>query len=771
MGMNPSHFSNDSPVLNDDSQPIEQTLYENFEKMKNLSGLFLSDDWTICDSVKCMMIIAERTPSKTQELLARISSFNALSDFIHREDDQYSSMLHRIQYQVETGTECIQLITTGINDVVKGDEKSEESDIYSQSGSKPNVKTSKLKRVQQTGYKLVNVLNDILSELSKASEYIHPDHQKVELFYKTMKELESSVPIIPAEKQLVLDTLPAFLKEELDKLQRLKPKRIRSRAEQQALDEQEENVRRNNWADAMERVISSTEKIQERTKAIKNSMRSNLEQCRSDPKAFHAYLTGIDVACDQITELTLNLYDQFHVAREFLHPSQSALVQAVHLYNQMQMECQYLDKQLKIREGEIKAYEEMRKQRPGRMVASVVNGPPPGFEEQQMTNGAANEMADRVVNPVNMNVVNEAVPQNQNESFQFDEIKTDFMRFATEHQQQFQLSHSPMNGDLLSSNQSLQGTDNGNTDQIVPKMASILNQFKTKTSAVQRAIANWSTSGGGNQQNRLMISDDPEETQNALKSMLELVEDMNSNLIRAKQIIGPDAKYISRLENRYVQIMGLYNLKHTEVENKNDILSQTDAYVDSLKDDIGDLEYRMGAVMSSAVSNVEMRMKAFNDFGIKVQTFDKVMQLIDDTQMNVQQACQDIQSSVDTDLYDIIGTTFNDKQHQETTAMLGNVAHACEYILKAFDDIVLDFEGVRQFVHPDREMVETLQTELISMYEKEVMFKISRSTFLFLFFQTALVMKLDVMRITEGRKGRTLKVSIDAKQYTQRQHR
>ena len=564
MGMNPSHFSNDSPVLNDDSQPIEQTLYENFEKMKNLSGLFLSDDSTICDSVKCMMIIEEPTPSKTQELLAQIASFNALSDFIHREDDHYSSMLHRVQSHVETSTECIQLITKRINDVVKEDENSEESDLYSQSRSKPSSKTSKLKRVQQTGYKLVNVLNDILSELSKASKYIHPDHQKVELFYKTMKELESSVPFPSAEKQLVLDTLPAFLKEELDKLERLKPKRIRSRAEQQALAEQEENVRRNNFADAMERVISLSNEIEEKTNQIQSSTRSEVEALADDQQY-------IDECCEQIKEYLVNLHDQLHLTKEFLHPSQTVLVQMVHLYNQQQVECQDFKKQLELKEGQIKSFKEMREMRMGSMNSSEEASSK--FEDEQKT-------------------------------------------------------------------------------QEVPRV------------------------------------------------------------VRTEQ-------YVTTLEKRYTHIMALYDAKYAEVEHKNDMLYQTDAYVDSLKDDIGDLEYRLGAVMSSAVSNVETRMEAFNDFGIKVQTFEKVMKLIDDTQMHIQQACQDIQSSVDTDLYDIIGETFNDNQHQETTAMLGNVAHACNYILKAFDDIGQEFSGVRQFVHPDREMVERLQTEVISMYETQ----------------------------------------------------
>merc|ERR1712176_1612781 len=97
------------------------------------------------------------------------------------------------------------------------------------------------------------------------------------------------------------------------------------------------------------------------------------------------------------------------------------------------------------------------------------------------------------------------------------------------------------------------------------------------------------------------------------------------------------------------------------------------------------------------------------------------MKLIDDTYTNIQQACQDIQESVEKDLYDIIGGSFDDKQHQDTQGMLSNVAHACDYILKAFDDIGQEMDGVGQFVHPDREMCEQLQLELIAMYENQVL--------------------------------------------------
>ena len=94
-----------------------------------------------------------------------MGSFNALSDFIHRGDDHYSAMLHRIQSKIDNGTKCIESITTGINEVVMEDEKTGDLDIYGQSRSaysKTKAKSTKLRRVQQIGYQLVSVLNEFL---------------------------------------------------------------------------------------------------------------------------------------------------------------------------------------------------------------------------------------------------------------------------------------------------------------------------------------------------------------------------------------------------------------------------------------------------------------------------------------------------------------------------------------------------------------------------------------------------------------------------------
>eukprot|EP01084_Bolivina_argentea_P044922 82675_1 len=196
----------------------------------------------------------------------------------------------------------------------------------------------------------------------------------------------------------------------------------------------------------------------------------------------------------------------------------------------------------------------------------------------------------------------------------------------------------------------------------------------------------------------------------------KMINDMEAQLVLVQDAVNPTATYVSLLEDRYAEMSGLYTMKFSEVEHHKDLLDESEQQMKELNKKILDLDYRLGAVMSSAMSSTTTRMKAFNEMGIRIQTFEKVMKLVDETYINVQQACHDIDESVEQDLDEIIGNSFDEKQHEDIRSMRGNVAHACDYMLRAFDDIGREMDGVAQFVHPDREMVEQLQIELIALY-------------------------------------------------------
>eukprot|EP01083_Nonionella_stella_P162227 532350_1 len=638
------------------SKPSPDELYTNFEDMKKLQ---------------------DSSPSKAHTLISQMGQFNGLINHMEAEESSYTAMLKRIESQMENGTKCINVITRCVSTVME-DEHNRQSN---------NKRAQKLHQLQTHSQSLISILNEIMTELRGAADYIHPDHKKVEIMENKIKELELTIPYIESEQLAILNTLPSFLKQELNK--RHRSNRIRNKQQDAQLDQEEEKQRQMNFDNALGRVELLSIQIKEKTDTIKNNLRSNLEKSQTDPKAFALYLQQIDIACDQISEYVLSLDDEFHFTREYIHPSQAALIAVVNQYNNLQIDCEQMQTILSIKQGEIHALEEIKDTKPKRVIASSA-GPPPGFEDK---------------GPKPHSLVS------RDESFQFDDIEKDFMKFAEEQQTKTNAMQT------IATNEA-SGTAEVDADHIVPLMANILGIIKDRSNTIRSNLKVLNQSGYADKQ-YTNLSQLNYDLNHALNDMNECIDDMNTKLIRVKQIMGPDSKYISRLEKRYVQIMGLYQMKYAEVEHKEDLLYQSDQYINNLKDDIADLDYRLGAVMSSAVSNVETRMTAFNEMGIKIQTIQKVMKLMDDTYTNIQQACQDIQESVEKDLYDIIGDVFDDQQHQETAGMLGNVAHACDYILKAFSDIEQEMDGVAQFVHPDREMCEKLQTELIAFYEQQ----------------------------------------------------
>lgn len=293
-------------------------------------------------------------------------------------------------------------------------------------------------------------------------------------------------------------------------------------------------------------------------------------------------------------------------------------------------------------------------------------------------------------------------------------------------------------------NAQVQFEDDGSVANIVPRMSKKLSLIKTHTNALQMMLKDvgrgivqlneskiepnhystqWATGG-----RRDSVLDDTDVDVNEclrlavhqLEDIIHTIKDFDIDMNYAKEIIGPQSKYTTILERRYQQISGLFQMKIAEVETQRDLVEVREQAVEHMREEIEELNIRLGSVMSSAMSNTETRLQAFNGQHIKIQTFAKVAKLVEDTYVNVQQACEDIQESVEKDLFEIIGDSYNEKQQLEIRTMNENVCHACEYILKAFDDIGQEMDGVQQFVHPDRQLVEKLQQQILQFYHQAV---------------------------------------------------
>eukprot|EP01084_Bolivina_argentea_P036775 68001_1 len=396
------------------NQPSVNELYSNFNQMKKLQ---------------------ESSPSEAHTLISQMGGFNALSKYITNGDDHYSAMLRRVEEEINNGTKCIELINKFISSITEDEKRSHSK--------------TEIKELNKNSNILISILNNILTELSTAADYMHGDHKKVELLHHQMKELELTMPYIESEQLAILNTLPSFLKQELNKIR--KPNRIRNGSQENLLTENDEKQRQMNFDNSLSRVELLNIQIKEKTDVIKNSLRNNLEASQTDPKAFASYLQQIDIACDQISEYTLSLDDEFHFAREYIHPSQATLINIVNQYNNLQIECEQLNKILSIKQGEINALQEIQNTKPKTHTITSSDNKPPQH-------------------PIAM------VPKthtHKDESFQFDDIEKDFENFE---------KYANVNVEQKTQPQPQpQQEDN---HHIIPKMGNMLSQMKHKLNIV-----------------------------------------------------------------------------------------------------------------------------------------------------------------------------------------------------------------------------------------------------------------------------------------------
>ena len=174
---------------------------------------------------------------------------------------------------------------------------------------------------------------------------------------------------------------------------------------------------------------------------------------------------------------------------------------------------------------------------------------------------------------------------------------------------------------------------------------------------------------------------------------------------------GDKDKLFGQLQRRYQEMYGLYHMKSGEVENLNNALFQAQQQSEEYLEYIGELETRVGNLMSSAAQNVESRMQYIQGGGL-VQTFSEMMTLLRGRAENGAAAANDLYNCVDEDLVHLLPDQMSNERAKLLDQYIRNIKHPCQFILNQFNLILEQFVGVRQFVHPDHEMVEALQQHI-----------------------------------------------------------
>lgn len=334
-----------------------------------------------------------------------------------------------------------------------------------------------------------------------------------------------------------------------------------------------------------------------------------------------------------------------------------------------------------------------------------------------------------------------------------DSIDLDFYQFANDFDaehfgQEMQDARTKFESKAKNNNKNSKNRENDNSrieeDDVIRDFKATLKQIRAENESIRALLTESGLVGSQSTQSTLMYND-AKELAEALDRQVRLSSKKLINLTAQFETIlagnignysgngnltgksAEDSKFVSKLEKRYQQMYGLFYMKSSEVENLNDALFQAQQQSEEAQEYIGELETRVRNLMSSATQNVRFRMECIQD-GELTQTFEEMMRQLRHKAENCSAAASDLYNCVEQDLVHLLPEQMSHEASNLLDQYVRNIKHPCKFIQDQFNTILEEFVGVREFVHPDREMVEALQNQVRDLRERLV------NNFIFCFF-------------------------------------
>ena len=133
------------------------------------------------------------------------------------------------------------------------------------------------------------------------------------------------------------------------------------------------------------------------------------------------------------------------------------------------------------------------------------------------------------------------------------------------------------------------------------------------------------------------------------------------------------------------------------------MLLYNESLIETKNEEIEELEARLVRIMTSASSSAETRLEAINTMGQKSQTYRTVMDLIDDNLRTTSSALHEIEK--------LVKSNTNQNKIEQTDSK--DIQNYCRTIKKGLQTVQEEMSGARNFVHPDRDMVQSLQQQIL----------------------------------------------------------
>eukprot|EP00484_Ammonia_sp_Unknown_P002018 CAMPEP_0197021880 /NCGR_PEP_ID=MMETSP1384-20130603/2765_1 /TAXON_ID=29189 /ORGANISM="Ammonia sp." /LENGTH=1116 /DNA_ID=CAMNT_0042449799 /DNA_START=30 /DNA_END=3380 /DNA_ORIENTATION=- len=615
----------------------------------------------------------------------------------------FNEVVANLKMRLKTAKDSFDSIRDALDNIRDDIKLDEEPDIMDKDGSlsdeeeenlEKNLFISNAKEVLRESAKVANTIDATIDELNGAKHLIHPDQKKIFALHSRVKELEVALPLHKIKKLAILNELPRFIKQELSdakiqkqaeearELQRLresrrghKKKRTKTLVEDEIVDHDMDDIKFHH-DDEHDR-----EKKEELDEAKKEEQRidnfgSTMDAVASCIETLQTRLTNIHEALDTMNTDMESLDDD---GVQLLKPGIESVREDM--------------KTCEDRAHDIVTYFTKAKEyvHPTQNVLiTAVNQ----FIEQRVQNDALQKQLD---------ILKGELCAKDEQIAALKQEKLDAQKHAHAHKQfddeavddaqqthEFVLSITKQLRDLQEQSDGLfamlkqpAGDDEMYTEN---KESAKNDTAKNKTS---------------------LTYDEIKQMDTGLTSLREQLDDLTETLVSDDYSVlklTPPNEYMLRLESRYLHLKKLYRLKFKELEKAKDAVIYNETLLQQRNDEVEELETRLVRIMTSASTAAETRMEAINSMGQRSQTYRTVMDLIEENVRSTQSALREVVKIV----------KMNVGQNRVDPTDSKNLQNYTRTIKKGLDAVHAEMSGARNFVHPDREMVQALQEQILA---------------------------------------------------------
>jgi len=624
-----------------------------------------------------------------QSLIESMGSYQALL-LLSDNAVTFSEIVANLQLKLKTAKDSFSTVSDALDGLGvdvniddDGDEDGDEEDL------ERKLFVSSAKQVLRECRKIVATVDETIDELNGAKPLVHPDQKRIAALQTQLKELQVSLPVHKLKKLAILSELPTFIKQELSDAKIAK--QAQAAREIQRQREARKGHKKKRTKTLVDDDIPDVDLDAGDFKFRPEDENPNHNDTDADgydsEEAEQHRIESFDSTMDGVSQSVSQLKTQLDGMGENLDTIMDDLEMATDETGSL-----------------------------GLVISSVKEMK----SEMSVCNAAAKQIvhylsqAKEYVHPT-QNVLISAINQLVEQKIENDKL-TKQMAFLNA---ELQAKHEQIETLKLGL------SENGTSE---PTMASHGLETETQTQTFVKRIADQlqtlsdtahsahialkqnsdeSEDLSGLKNKTSLDSDSIRRMDSELATLRATLEELSTALMRDELCVlnlTPTHEYLGSLEARYANLKSLYALKFKELEQAKDAVIYNEFLVETKGEEIEELEGRLLRIMTSASTAAETRLDAISTMNASSQTYQSVLNLIDDNLRNSSSALNEVEQLTRVGL---------------SQSSAREVANYCKTIRQGIEAVHAEMSGARNFVHPDRDMVHFLQQELLELKRQQ----------------------------------------------------